>query len=328
MSSKLTDVMHALSLPDDDFFALDAAALSALQAKVAKLVVPPLGDGPPATTYAPLPELRAASAPAAVDWRRRSGLPLVIAEVRSNRREWEVHRAQNQWLLVSNVDTGDVGVVQPIGKGRRMPQLPPSRSGDLPDAINAATSSVGVSSYEVSTWFTREQLRGRLAITYFEHDLAANTCLVEGTGEGAQPAKGAALGGRRIATRVPGAVPTAGVSFGVPEVLGAGARLTAQVRLPRARVTALDAVPAPGEGLEAPLLLGATVVMVQLDQSVPVLLPLAAPAAADPGGDVESGFGVDLTAALAGREMHGEWLAYLVVGDTVTGPKSFRIATR
>jgi hypothetical protein len=318
-SDSVATVIQTLTLPDDEFFALDDAATTALQARVAKAVQ----AARPLDAQEPLPELRAVSAPTQVDWNRRQAFPVLVAEVRSNQREWEVQALQNRALTVSNLDTGAVDIIAPLDKGRRMPVLTPSRSGEPPDAFNAALSSIGVRRYNLLDWFPRNLLEGRVAITFLDYDLVSNTALVD-AGRNATPGASASL---RDTTRVRAlsAATTAGpagVTVRAPALMTAApAILEGAVRLSRGRVTTLDAPPDASH----PLLLAASLLLVQIDRVQPVTVHLAVPARADSSGNVEAAFTLDLHRLLAGHVTTGDWLVYLVVGDTLSGPHAMTV---
>jgi hypothetical protein len=320
----LVTVIRTLALPDADFFALDEAATLALQTRIAALAQGPSRPG----ARAPLPELRAIGAPAQVDWSRRTTFPLLLAEARGNMREWEVHAMQNRALTVSNLDSGAVDVIAPLDKGRRMPILTPSRSGPPPDDFNAGLSSIGVRGYDLLHWFPRQFLEGRLAITFLDYDLVSNTVLVNASmvrrGTDATQNAGASLRapGRIAVLPVPPSAAPGGVTLSVPpRIVAEPARLRADVHLPRSRVTAIDRSP----GANHPMLLAASLLLVQIDRLQPVVLHLAVPAAPGGGGNVDAAFTLDLRGALAGRAGSGAWLVYLVLGDTVTGPQPLNI---
>jgi hypothetical protein len=324
-SESLAAVVGMLALPDDRFFVLDGAATTALQAQVAKIVQPSPLSAPPSSAREPLPELRVIGAPARLDWQQRATFPVLLAEVRGSRREWEVHSLQNRRILLSNLESGAVEVALLIDRGRRRPTPPPSRSGEPPDALNATLSSIGVYRYDLLQWFERDQVQGRLALTELDYDLLSNTVLVHARGKDAPPTGGASLQSpSRIAVPSAPATPgAAGVRWQVPAAVSATAPapLRVEIRLPRARVTAIDARPGAGR----PLVLAASLLLVQLDTPVPVLVHLAVVAEPGAADTVESTFSLDLRAALAGRAAAGNWLVYLVVGDTVTGPRALRI---
>lgn len=316
--------IELLALPDEAFFTLDAAVTVSLQARLARLVQPPLMSRPPTGGSVPLPELRAIGAPRELDWHRRTSFPLLLAEIRGNQREWEVNAVQNRLLMMSNLSTGAVELMAPLDEKRRLPVRPPSGSGPPPDAFNAGLSSIGVRQYELLRWFSRQQAQGRLALTVLDYDLKSNTVMVHGTGGSTAPAEDVLARG---ATRL-GVLPVAptagsvGVTLQVPAMVSAvaPALLRAQVRLPRGRVTV---VRAPAQASH-PLTAAATLLLVQRDNPMPVLLDLAVPAAADAAGNIAAAFDLDLGGALAGRAAAGNWLVYLVVGDTLTGPRPLR----
>jgi hypothetical protein len=249
---------------------------------------------------------------------------LLLAEIRSNRREWEVHAKQNRLLLVANLNSGAVDVMPP-DTGRRTTPQPPSRSGPPPDDFDATLSSVGVLQFDLLRWFPRQQMQGRLAVTVLDYDLPSNTAEAHAWGAGTMPAEGVLA---RAATRIavqPAAV-TAGpdaITLQVPDTVSAAspAVLHAELRLPRRRVTAVDA---PRDASH-PLLLAASLVLVQLDKPKPLLLDLAVPAEPDATGTIEAAFDLELGRALAGRSAAGDWQVYLAVGDTLTGPHLLRV---
>jgi hypothetical protein len=316
--------LEVLALPDDDFFGFDNAAATSLQARLAREAQPPPMSGPPTQASSPLPELRVISAPKDLDWGRRSAFPMLLAEIRSNRREWEVHAGQNRLLLMSNLDTGAVDPMAPLDAGRRMPVRPPSRSGEPPDEFDGSLSMIGVRPYDLLRWFSREQAQGRLAITVFEYDLISNTALTHGHGSSEPPPEALlSQAAARIASQPTAATSeAAGVTLLAPDIISASAPalLHAEVRLPRGRVAAFEA---PRDA-DHPLLLAASLMLVRLDKVTPVLLHLTAPAVLDDSGVVNSAFELDL-GVLAGTTPAGDWLAYLLVGDTVTGPRPITV---
>ncbi len=317
--------IELLALPDEAFFTLDAAVTMALQARLARLVQPSPMSQPPTDVPVPLPELRVIGAPTQLDWHRRTSFPLLLAEIRSNRREWEVNAVQNRLLMMSNLGTGAVDLMAPLDEKRRLAVRPPSGSGTPPDAFNAGLSSIGVRPYNLLRWFSREQAQGRLALTVLDYDLVSNTVLVHGWGASAAPTEGVlAWGATRLGVQP--VAPTAGsvgVTLQVPATVSAAppALLRAELRLPRSHVAAVGA---PAQASHK-LLLAATLLLVQRDGPTPVLLHLAAPAAVDAAGNIEAAFDLDLGGALAGRAATGDWLVYLVVGDTLTGPRPLRV---
>jgi hypothetical protein len=323
--------LKVVTLPDEQYFSLDAARLRALQGSLAD-VLRPKGARllPPGTSHA-LTEMLIISAPATLDLTKRTTFPLVLASVRSGRREWEVQARQNRLFVVSNVTTGSVDVMAPLDPGRRMPVYPPSKSGDPPDPLNAAAGAALVTSFELFKWFKREALQGRNAVTLIEYDRRSNTALVDARGEpGSTPVR------RRVQRLAPpiNAAPAiagdvGGVVFAAPSATGrtAGALLQARVRLPRTDVTAIKAPP----NSPLPLLLAATLLLIKLDgASAPRLthlVLLAQPSALPEGIEgVESAFTVDLRGGLAERTPPGTYVAYLVVGTTLTGPQPITIA--
>lgn len=316
--------VEMLALPDEAFFSLDAAVTTALQARLAKLIQPPPMSRPPSDMPSPLPELRAIGAPRQLDWHRRTSFPLLLAEIRSNLREWKVNAVQNRLLMMSNLDTGAVDLMAPLDEKRRMAVRPPSGSGTSPDAFNAGLSSIGVRQYNLLRWFSRQQAQGRVAITVLDYDLPSNTIPVHGWGADGGPAAGVlARGATRIGVHpAPLTAGLTAVTMQVPETVSAAmpALLRAELRLPRQHVAAVDAP----RGASHPLLLAASLLLVKLDQPIPVLLHLAVPAAPDTAGNIEAAFELDLGGALAGRAALGDWQVYLVAGDTVTGPRPLR----
>lgn len=319
-------VVQALALPDEDFFALDSAAITALQARLAVQLQPRSFSAPPGAARAAIPELRAIAAPARVDWTRHSRFPVLLVEVRSNMREWAVHAAQNRVLVMSNLDTGEVGVRAPIEQPRRVTVQPPSRGGQPPDAFNAVLSSIIVMNYDLLRWFERDHLQGRIALTALEYDLVSNTASVNAVGAvAAVPA--AASSRLRVRPGAAAAVgaPTAGVVMAVPDRLAASgaAPIRVDLSLARARVALIDA----GDGTRGSAVLAATLMLVHLDRKEPVQLQLGVPATAV-NGVVVASFELDLRHALTAGATPGDWLVYLVVGDTVTGPRPLRIENR
>jgi hypothetical protein len=289
-----TSVLQALTLPDADaYFALDPAALAGLVKQVAAKVQAP------GRAKGPLPELRAIGAPPQVDAAARATFPILIAEVRSNQREWEVASRQNRHVVVSNLSTGTVQVVAARDMGRRMPAQQPSKSGPAPDAFNAALSSINVIQRDVLSWLPREQLRGRLAVTVLDYDLPSNTVAVQVSAKGADPAS---AGPARLHVKKDPSV-AAPTGNGVSLNPAPSGRVTASVALARSRLAAFHELAA------------ASLVLVQLDRPDAVVVDLAVEIPAN-ALEIRSAFSVDLNRFAAA----GHYLAYLVVGDTVAGP--------
>jgi hypothetical protein len=323
--------LKVITLPDEQYFSLDAARLRALQGNVADLLRPKGARLLPPGTSRPLTELLIISAPARLDLTKRTTFPLVLASVRSGRREWEVQARQNRVFVVSNVNTGSVDVMAPLDPGRRMPVYPPSKSGDPPDPLNAAAGAALVTSFELFKWFKREALQGRNAVTLIEYDRRSNTALVDAAGEpGSTPARRPV---QRVLAQAAAASGFAGddqgVVFSAPASIAptASGLVQARVRLPRTEVTAINAPPNSPQRL----LLAATLLLIKLDEaSAPRLIHLVVPVQPSTlsGGieGIESAFTVDLRSGAAGRAFSGTYVAYLVVGTTVTGPQPITIA--
>lgn len=323
--TQLEAVRQLLSLPDDQFFSFDSSSSRVLQNRFAAIVKPKPMASPPGGEKTALPELRQIGVPGLLDWQQRDSFPLLLAELRSNQREWQVHASQNRLLLLSNLDNGVVDVMAPLDAGRRMPVLEPSGSGQPPDEFNARLSSAGIRHYDLLRWFDKNDLHGRLAVTVVEYDLLSNTALTLGK----LPSGAASTAGQpRIPAEAqphPAGV-TAGISFQVPQTLAPGvpALLRAQVKLPRSRIKLLDAASRSASGP----MLAASVLMVQLDKPMPLLLHLAAPLSQS-GEIVETSFSVDLQAALQRQPASaGLWQVYLVVGDMVSEPRPLQVETR
>jgi len=333
MTPSPTDsVMNALALPDDAFFSLDGATTAKLQKDVAALVQPPPLSRPKGASRVALPELRAAGAPTRIDWAQRKTFPLLLAEVRSNQREWEVHSGQNRLLMVSNLTNGHVEVLAPIERARRMAVPAPSRSGQPPDALNATLSSIVVRELDLLKWFPHDRMMGRLAVTALDHELVSNTVVVDAPSPVAAPPVAVPWDpARRVEARaVPPAAGVAGVALTVPSKVSPIAPTLAHgtLRLKRAHLTTAKQ---PADAKQ-PLLVAASLLFLQLDKAAPVLLHVTIPATAIAATDeIEAGFELDLRHALdpgpavSGRPASGDWLLYLVAGDTVTGPHPIHI---
>jgi len=326
MSEFQSEAAKLIRLSDDRFFSTDEGALSALRASLASAVERHRGKKPPpGTPRPPLPETVAIGAPAALDLGARDSFPLLLAAVRSGQREWEVHARQNQLLLLSHLGTAIVDVMAPVDAGRRMPVYPPSRSGPPPDTLNAAAGYADVRRYDLLKWFQRDTLSGPVALTYIEYDRVSNTVMVDIT-----PARDAAPASRRPPQRIatqPSASPGAQqvgrqLTFTLPEVVGGSspAALNATARLHRSEVTAVTAPP----GSQTPLVLGGALLLVKLDDASPQLVHLilpGRPAQVDGAEAVESSFSLDLPGVATSRNLSGPYLAYLVVGAAVSGPR-------
>jgi hypothetical protein len=317
----VTDEVRALlSLSDDAFFALDTPATTRLQSQVAeRLLPPPLSQRPGAAPLA-LPELRVLAAPQRVEWPARSGLPFLLAEVRSRGREWAVSSRQNRRILVSNLSTGVVAVATMVDPGRKRAPQAPSGTGPRPEGAAAVASSIGVFRHDLLKWFTPPQLQGRLALTGIDHELQSNTVAVEVNG-----AHGPAPAGpqRRVlpAEALKQGMP--GVSAQWPAAVAAGAPAIArfEVRLPRRSVALVEAFGGAAQALAA------TLVLTRLDTPSARLLHLAIPLGASaPADEVATAFSLDLGVWARSGLAPGEWLAWLVVGDAVVGPHPLQLA--
>jgi hypothetical protein len=328
MNEAQVEALKLITLPDEDYFSVDAKALGALQGRLAALLGPKGGKLPPPGQKQPLAEMLLISAPATLDLEKRSSFPALVAAVRSGQRSWEVDPEQNRLFVLSNLATGAVDVMAAFPPGRRKPVYPPSRSGEPPDAVNAAAGAAGVRSFDLLNWFSRDTVPGRNAVTLIEYDRRSNTAFVNvAAGKGAKRRSFQRLRAQPAASPAsPGSA--SGVEFSAPSSLaGAAAPLQGTLRLPRAEVTAVDAPP----GSPQPLLVAGALVLVKLDDSKPQLVHLVLPArAATPAGGVaavESAFSVDLRAALAPYKLSGTYLAYLVVGAAVSGPQAITAAS-
>lgn len=329
MSTASSDpLIRILALPDDAFFALDDPTRIALERKVAELVRPPQLSRSPSNKRLPLPELRALNAPGQIDWRQRSVFPLLLAEVRSNQREWEVHARQNRLILVSNLSTGTVELAAPIDRRSRMPVLPASRSGPPPDDFNASLSLIGVRHHDLLKWFIRERLRGRLALTVLDFDLISNSVRVEAIDAptSSLDSEFTGNGARHVVRTVKPSPGPPGVTLVLPpgaDALAAGP-LLGTIRLRNDQISSAPASP----GATHALLIAASLVFVQLDNLRPLVVNLSVPADPHNNDGVEAAFSLDLRDALAGRVAAGNWLVYLVVGDTVSGPHALRLGAQ
>jgi hypothetical protein len=317
-SDTRTSVIQALTLADPEaYFALEPAALAGLAKQVAALVQPAMSAAP-ARPNGPLPELRVIGAPPRVNWAAHGRFPLLIAEVRSNQREWAVASRQNRHVIVSNLSTGAVHVAPAQDRGRRMPPLQPSGSGAAPDPFNAALSSINVIQRDISPWMPREQLQGRLAVTVLDYDLPSNTVNVETTADSATsvtPPANSTRPPRRLVNMDPLVAAHAGIGVRLaraPEAnSSASCRVIASLQLPR---TQLKVIKGPPQGI-TPLLVTASLVLLQLDRPRSVVVDLAVAISAD-DSEIRSAFSLDLNRLAAA----GDYMAYLVVGDTVAGP--------
>lgn len=329
MNETQVEALKLITLPEEDYFSVEAKALGALQGRLAALLRPK-GKAPARGKTEPLTEMLLISAPPALELDKRSTFPLLVAAVRSGQREWEVHVAQNRLFVLSNLATGAVDVMAPLDPDRRMPVRPPSRTGEPPDALNAAAGAAGVQSFDLFKWFGRDTVPGRNAVTLIEYDRRSNTVLVDVVAEkGGTPKRRSFQRVRAQPASSPAAAASAsGVEFSAPSSLAgaAAAPLQGMLRLPRTEVTAVDAPP----GSPQPLFVAGALVLVKLDDSKPQVVHLVLPArpATQAGGiaAVESAFSVDLRAALTPYKLSGTYLAYLVIGSAVSGPQAITAA--
>jgi len=310
---KLAAVIEAIARPDKDFAALTEAKIEALKDRLAILVTPAPSTGPPSSVRVPLPEVRAIGVPTSLNWNELTTFPLLLAEVRSIQREWEVHARQNRRFLVSNLDSGATDVIEPLQLGRRMPMLPASHSGSPPTASSAVLSSIGVLPYDLMRWYSPQQMQGRLAITFFDHDLVSNTVLVDVKGG---PGKPPVSGGRLVVQPRPpkASLDAAGVKVQWPATIrnGQPALVQVELKLPRDKVALIEALPGAETSLATSLL------MLRLDKS-PVLMQVQV-AVKPSQGFVATAFDVDLGGGSFAMLPAGDWLGYLIVGEAAIGP--------
>lgn len=317
-SEKLSAVLEAIARPDNDASLPDEASLRAIKMRVARIVSSAGMMAPPTSKPTPLPELRAIGAPRHLNWNGLKTFPVLLGEVRSNQREWEVQTNQNRFFLLSNLDSGAADVIAPIDHGRRMPVLDPSGSGTPPDESNAVLAIIGVLPYDLMRWFTPQQVQGRLAVTAFDYDMTTNTARVDVAGGPGHPPAPAQ---RVVARSLPS---TPDVDAAAPAVRwpaeirkGEGAAVHVELKMPRERVALIES-----PGTEPAL--AATLMMLQLDKS-PVMMHVRA-AVKQANGAVTSAFDVEFNGSSTRLMGTGDWVGYVVVGDTVAGPYPFSVS--
>lgn len=318
-SQQHSAVIQAIGLPDNHAAMPNEAALDAIKNRVESLLTPAASSGPPPDVRVPPPELRAIGAPKRLNWKDLKSFPVLLADVRSVQREWEVDTSQNSFFLVANLDSGAANVIAPIDHGRRMPVRPPSRSGPPPDASEAGIASIDVVPYDLMKWYSPQQMQGRLAITAFDYDLITNTARVDVTGgPGGMPVPAQSL----VARTQPATTgfDTAGHKVRWPAEIrkGEGAAVHVELKLPRERVALVESPAGTEPALAASLL------MLQLDKS-PVLTHFRA-AVKQGNGFVTASFDVDLNGGYTRLLGTGDWMGYLVIGDSVIGPHPFSVS--
>lgn len=323
-SEQFPAVLEAIARPDNDISLPDETALHAIKKRVASIVVPPPSSGPPSRVRTPLPELRAISAPRHLNWHELKAFPVLVAEVRSNQRGWEVRTNQNRFFALSNLDSGAVDVIAPLDHGRRMPIRPASGSGEPPSPSNANLSLIGVLPYNLLRWFTPQQMQGRLAITAFDYDMITNVARTDVTGgPGGIPVPAQRLIARSQLERtslaaLSSTAPSSELRWPAEIRKGEAATVQVDLQLPRERVALIES-PAGTEPA-----LAATLMMLQLDKS-PLLMHVRA-AAKQGDGFVRASFDVEFNGSYTREMGTGDWMGYLVVGDSVIGPQAFSVS--
>ncbi len=316
MDPVISKVLQTMALTDDELFEVDAATCAALASRVAAALQPAPTSGPPTAEREPPPELRVLCAPRAIRWPDRAAFPLLLAERRSNLREWAVHSQQNRLALISNLSSGAVDVVSLLDHGRRMPRLPPSGSGDAPDSFQASLASVGVQQRDLLKWVAADRLIGRLAVTMLDYDLTSNAAMVDVSGE-TPPAAPAAVAGAGVTVQAeePQASLEEGVTLDVVAAAEGPPTLRATVSLTADRVATVA-----GDDEQRPIL-AAALVLVELDDPSPVKVDLAVDGRLNQG-QIEAAFSLSLSSELAQRLARSDnWLAYLAAGDALSAPR-------
>lgn len=313
-----TEAVDLLRLPDAAYFTLGTDALSALKARLAETVQPPPLAVPPGVPDDPIPELRAIGMPRQIELVQSQKLPLLLAEVRTGQRAWEVEPQQNRVLLVTHLATGAVMATSARSKGRRMPVLAPSGTGTPPDDFNSRLSSIDVTLHDLLLWLPPDRLLGRLAVTILDFDLPTNTVQVETSGppagKGPDGAAASMAPRRRIAVEnADVAEISAGVRLETHATTSTAGRpmLYGSIDLPATEVAFREHDRSPA----------ASIVFVRLDGDAPVVVDVDLPRDPDaPPGQVRASFRLAVADALRDALVAGRWAAYLVVGHAVSRP--------
>lgn len=319
------DITALLSLPDGRYFALDNAAVNVLQQQFSAALQPAFELTPPGASRPALREVLAIAGPAMVDLREQRRFPLLVAHSGGAGRQWSVNNALNGTLIAANLSTGAVDAVSLLDTSLRSSGGEHSRTGK-PPGPNGIGGAIGVRLHDLMERLPSEALQGRIALTLLDFDRPSNTLAATVRKAADTPERRPAQ--RRITTTAaPTPTPTqaaaAGVSFVVPPTVAADkpALASAHIRLPQAQLTVVGA-PA---GSAQPLLLAASLLLVQLDEPAPMLQHLAVPARpvqpTEAAALIDASFSLDLRGAFTDRHPSGHYLAYLVVGSTVTGPQ-------
>lgn len=253
-----------------------------------------------------------------------ASLPVLLARRETGLRRWQVHSDQNLWLLLSDLERGELAVRRPFHGDKRMRTLPPSGSGEPPEPVQARGVATRVDPIEIPDAAPAAGRHARLAVTALIHDRRSNTALVEVRG-GPLPALAARAPTTDLLTLADGAAPLTADAVALharPAAQGPTAIVEVQVRLPMATLPM-----APSAGTREQSLALAHLLLLPLDGLDAIQLELAVPLQLDlrdprrPRAEVQ--FAVDLRrhapAALDGRHQ-----AWLVIGDRIAGPVALR----
>lgn len=321
MSQAQRQAVQLLTLPDEDYFAFDQARHRAVQSELSNL----FGIGPGPASTASLAErlaFVALGAPRQIDSSRHGEFPILIALRYSGQREWESHYQQNMWLVATDLNNGATQIGQLFRSDKRQRTPPPSMTGAPPDPMNARAVHTSVERIDLRRVFVRDWRPGRIAVTVIYYDWKSNTAVVEVQAEdrGVNPLP-VGRPSSFLTSIDPSTLLSArvdAVAFVLQASVGGSALVSLAFDLPRAdQLVLLD-----GEN-NSPVL-KANLLLLQLDDKWPVQFELTAPvavyAAASGEARLRGAVRFDLRTA-AERPLAGQYLAYLLAGDRVLGPR-------
>jgi hypothetical protein len=315
MDSKQEAAARLLDLPANDYFAFGESAQVRLEDALMQLAT---GGAVPSAGALPAP-LLALGAPKAVHLERQATVPVLVGSVASGLRNWQVNFKPNLHLLLRNLASGELSVVQPLISVRRgAPQLA-SGKGTPPDDATAFSVYSSVERIDLRERLLDALKPGSFALTAVVNELASNTVPLRIEGGAPAPAERATAPQpyvrHRMETRP---LPDAVVQ--VPQSVSARDELLVRVAL---QVDQEAGVLAGGGGALWP----SHVILVKLDER-PQIIPASVPVQPLGSGlrsSYNAVFQVDVRAA-SSAPLSGAYQVYVDAGRRLLGPYPLSVA--
>lgn len=316
MTSKQNEAARLLDLPANDYFSFDEGAQIRLQEALMQLAT---GGAAPSAGTPPAP-LLALGAPPAFHLERQPTVPVLVGSVASGLRNWQVNFKPNLHLLLRNLTSGELSVVQPLLSMRRgSPQLA-SGKGTPPSDANAASVYSSVERVDLRERLSEALRPGSFSLTAVVNELASNTVPIRIEGNAPAPAAKAsapqAYVRHRLETR-----PLTDSVVQVPKSVSARDEILVRVALQ----VADDAGVLRGAG--APVW-PSHVILVKLDERPPQIIAATVPVqplGSGPRATYNAVFQVDLRAAL-NAPLGGDYQVYIDAGRGLLGPYPLSVA--